>query len=111
MQQKVAVLLVCLGHICRSPTAEAVFRAKVEEAGLADRLAVEQDDEGAGGVAALDHVADGAEFLVGIAPPLTHMRPSEPVAQQRIVVRRHRGEADMTFPADRPAIRHRAFRR
>lgn len=31
-QQK--VLFVCLGNICRSPTAEAVFRARAEAAGL-----------------------------------------------------------------------------
>lgn len=29
-----SVLFVCLGNICRSPTAEAVFRKKVREAGL-----------------------------------------------------------------------------
>ena len=29
-----AVLFVCLGNICRSPTAEAVFRHKAEQAGL-----------------------------------------------------------------------------
>ena len=29
-----AVLFVCLGNICRSPTAEAVFRHKAQEAGL-----------------------------------------------------------------------------
>ena len=28
------VLFVCTGNICRSPTAEAIFRYKVEEAGL-----------------------------------------------------------------------------
>lgn len=28
------VLFVCLGNICRSPTAEAVFRARAEAAGL-----------------------------------------------------------------------------
>lgn len=31
----VRVLFVCLGNICRSPTAEAVFRRDVERAGLA----------------------------------------------------------------------------
>ena len=30
----VSVLFVCLGNICRSPTAEGVFRKKVEDAGL-----------------------------------------------------------------------------
>ena len=38
---KLSVLFVCMGNICRSPTAEAVFRKKVEDAGLADRIAVD----------------------------------------------------------------------
>ncbi|NJN00527.1 MAG: low molecular weight phosphotyrosine protein phosphatase [Aquincola sp.] len=40
------VLMVCLGNICRSPTAEAVLRAKLHAAGLADR--VEVDSAGTG---------------------------------------------------------------
>ena len=36
-----AVLFVCMGNICRSPTAEGVFRARVERAGLRDRLLIE----------------------------------------------------------------------
>ena len=35
------VLMVCLGNICRSPTAEAVLRKKVHEAGLDDRIEVD----------------------------------------------------------------------
>lgn len=31
---KISVLFVCLGNICRSPTAEAVFRAKLEQRNL-----------------------------------------------------------------------------
>lgn len=38
---KLAVLFVCTGNICRSPTAEAVFRAKVAAAGLADTVEVD----------------------------------------------------------------------
>ena len=34
MKQSTSVLFVCLGNICRSPTAEAVFRHKAELAGL-----------------------------------------------------------------------------
>lgn len=32
------VLFVCTGNICRSPTAEGVFRKLVADAGLADRI-------------------------------------------------------------------------
>jgi protein-tyrosine phosphatase len=32
--KKVNVLFVCMGNICRSPTAEAVFRKQVKAAGL-----------------------------------------------------------------------------
>jgi protein-tyrosine phosphatase len=35
------VLMVCSGNICRSPTAEAVLRARLQAAGLADRIAVD----------------------------------------------------------------------
>ena len=35
----VRILFVCLGNICRSPTADGVFRKLVAEAGLSDRFA------------------------------------------------------------------------
>lgn len=37
----VRVLFVCLGNICRSPMAEAVFRHMVNEAGLGDQIEVD----------------------------------------------------------------------
>ncbi|MGZ8202986.1 MAG: low molecular weight protein-tyrosine-phosphatase [Burkholderiales bacterium] len=36
--EPVRVLFVCLGNICRSPTAEAVLRQYVKEAGLSARI-------------------------------------------------------------------------
>jgi len=38
---KLRVLMVCLGNICRSPTAEAMLRHKVHLAGLDDRVEVD----------------------------------------------------------------------
>ncbi len=38
---KVKVLFVCMGNICRSPTAEAVFRRYVEQEGLADHIHID----------------------------------------------------------------------
>jgi protein-tyrosine phosphatase len=36
-----SVLFVCTGNICRSPTAEGVFRAMVKQEGLADRIVID----------------------------------------------------------------------
>ena len=41
------VLFVCLGNICRSPTAEGVMRALVNEAGMEDRIQLESAGTGA----------------------------------------------------------------
>ncbi len=37
----VGVLMVCMGNICRSPTAEAVLRHQLQQAGLAGRVWVD----------------------------------------------------------------------
>lgn len=42
----VKVLFVCLGNICRSPTADAVFRKMVDDAGLDDRIIVDSAGTG-----------------------------------------------------------------
>lgn len=39
--------MVCLGNICRSPSAEGVLRQKLQQAGLADKVTV--DSAGIGG--------------------------------------------------------------
>lgn len=43
----VRVLFVCMGNICRSPTAEGVMRSLVAAAGLSDRIVL--DSAGTGG--------------------------------------------------------------
>ena len=40
-KERVSVLFVCMGNICRSPTAEGVFRRMVDEAGLSDRVEID----------------------------------------------------------------------
>jgi protein-tyrosine phosphatase len=42
----VRVLFVCLGNICRSPMAEAVFQKLVDEAGLSDEIIIDSAGTG-----------------------------------------------------------------
>lgn len=51
----IRVQFVCLGNICRSPLAEAVFRQRVKEAGLAARFEIESSGTGNW------HVGDAAD--------------------------------------------------
>lgn len=40
-QTPLKILMVCLGNICRSPTAEAVLRSRIQAAGLAEHILVD----------------------------------------------------------------------
>ena len=40
-ETKTSVLFVCMGNICRSPTAEGVFRHHAEQSGIGDRLHID----------------------------------------------------------------------
>jgi protein-tyrosine phosphatase len=42
----IKVLFVCMGNICRSPTAEGVFRHLIEQEGLQDRIAIDSAGTG-----------------------------------------------------------------
>ncbi|MDP2878850.1 MAG: low molecular weight protein-tyrosine-phosphatase [Sulfuricella sp.] len=39
--KKISVLFVCMGNICRSPTAEGVFRHQVSETGQTDNIIID----------------------------------------------------------------------
>ena len=61
------ILFVCLGNICRSPTAEGVMRHKLREAGLGDDVDVESAGTGGWHVGhAPDERASAAAKLRGI---------------------------------------------
>ena len=42
----ISVLFVCLGNICRSPSAEGVFKKLVQEAGLAEQIVIDSAGTG-----------------------------------------------------------------
>jgi protein-tyrosine phosphatase len=69
----VSVLFVCMGNICRSPTAEGMFRKHVADVGLADRIHIESAGTHAYHVGAPpDHRAQAAAARRGVT--LTHIR-------------------------------------
>ena len=55
MARATGILMVCLGNICRSPTAEGVLRLRLEEAGLSSRARV---DSAATGSSHIGHPPD-----------------------------------------------------
>ena len=44
--EKISVLFVCLGNICRSPVAEALFIKKIKERGIEDKFLVDSAGTG-----------------------------------------------------------------
>lgn len=65
--KNVGVLFVCMGNICRSPMAEGVFRQRVKEAGLEERIRVDSAGTHAYHVGeAPDHRAQAAARERGI---------------------------------------------
>jgi protein-tyrosine phosphatase len=65
MKNNISVLFICMGNICRSPTAEAVFRSYVENANLAGQILIDS--------------AGTHDYHIGDAPDLRAKR----AAQQR----------------------------
>jgi len=55
MSEPIRICFVCLGNICRSPTAEGIMLDLVEQAGLSARIAI--DSAGTGGY----HVGERAD--------------------------------------------------
>lgn len=68
LESKIKLLFVCLGNICRSPTAEAVMRKLIDEHGLAGMIEVDSAGTGSWHVGeSPDERAAEAARLRGIA--------------------------------------------
>jgi protein-tyrosine phosphatase len=62
-KEKINILFICMGNICRSPTAEAVFRRYVEKAELGDRFFIDS--------------AGTHDYHIGDAPDLRSQRAAK----------------------------------
>lgn len=45
-KEKIKILFVCLGNICRSPAAEGIMQSLVDDAGLSDRFVIDSAGTG-----------------------------------------------------------------
>ena len=96
----IRVLFVCTGNICRSPTAEGVFRDVVERAGLSKQVTVESAGTHA------YHSGEGADRRSLRAAAERGINLSEHVARQ--VVRKDFADFDYVLAMDRENYSHLA---
>ena len=92
----VRLLFVCMGNICRSPTAEGVMRGLLREQGLED--VVEVDSAGTGDW----HVGDPPDHRATAA---AHARGVVLEGAARQVARADFGDFDLILAADRRNLR------
>ena len=79
-----AVTIVCLGNICRSPMAHVVLEAKLEEAGLADRVEVTSSGTGGWHVGdPIDQRAAATLTAAGYDPTRTRSASTSPAGDRR----------------------------
>jgi protein-tyrosine phosphatase len=83
MADRIGVLFVCLGNICRSPLAEGVFRQLIDREGLADRFAIDS--------------AGTSSYHIGEPPD----RRTASLARQRGVVLEHAARQVVAADFDR----------
>ena len=98
MDERLAVLVVCTGNICRSPTGEGVLRHLAQARGLADRIAVRS--------------AGTHDYHVGECPDSRTMKHAlkrgyDLSAQRAMQVsKQHFHEYDYILAMDRGHLRH-----
>ena len=94
----IRVLFVCTGNICRSPTAEGVFRDVIERAGLSAKVAVESAGTHA------YHSGEGADRRALRAASERGIDLSEHVARQ--IARNDFHSFDYVLAMDRENLTH-----
>ncbi|MFZ2542160.1 MAG: low molecular weight protein-tyrosine-phosphatase [Gallionella sp.] len=80
MKNKVSVVFICMGNICRSPTAETVFRRYVENAGLSESILIDS--------------AGTHDFHIGDPPDLRTQRAAQQRGYDMSALRGRQVEAD-----------------
>ncbi|MEL7472098.1 MAG: low molecular weight protein-tyrosine-phosphatase [Planctomycetota bacterium] len=83
------VLFICLGNICRSPLAEAIFIAKAREAAVVDRLDIDSAGTGhwhAGSRADARSIEVGRRHGIDVPSIARQFEPSEDIERFDLLV-------------------------
>jgi len=108
MTDPVRLCFVCLGNICRSPTAEGVMGSLVDQAGLSDRIEIDSAGTGAWHVGAPPDERASAEALrrgLTLTSRGRQVSPSDFFTFDLLVAMDHRNLADLHDLAPDPALR------
>ena len=92
------VCFVCLGNICRSPTAEGIMRALVDEAGLGDRIEIDSAGTAAwhvGRPADSRARAEAQRRGVELTSRASHFHPGDAHLHDLIVAMDHSNRLDL----------------
>lgn len=89
MSQPIGVLFVCLGNICRSPLARAMFSDLAQRRGVADRFDIDSCGTGewhAGGPADPRSVAIGLKHGLAFEHTARQLRPIEDFQRFKVIL-------------------------
>jgi protein-tyrosine phosphatase len=99
MSSKIRVMFFCLGNICRSPLAEALFRHQAEQRGVADRFHIESSGTSAYHIGEAPDPGSQQVALERLDLDISHQR-SQQLADE------HHQEFDYLVAMDRSNRRH-----
>jgi protein-tyrosine phosphatase len=108
--EPIRICFVCLGNICRSPTAEGIMRALVEEAGLAEMIEVDSAGTASwhrGEPPDARAVAEAARRGVQLRSRASSFHPGDAHAYDLVLAMDHSNLADLHDLTPEPELRGR----
>jgi len=110
VSEVISVCFVCLGNICRSPTAEGIMQQLVAQAGLSDRIAVDSAGTSAHHQGAAADARSRSEALRRGVPLTSRSRPfrrADLDAFHYVIAMDSHNHADLLALATRPEQREK----
>ena len=110
--EPIRLCFVCLGNICRSPTAEGIMKSLIAEAGLQARIGVDSAGTGSwhrGEPADPRAIAEAARRGVELRSRASTFRTGDAYAYDLILAMDHTNRFDLMGLTPEPELRERIF--